>query len=417
MTSLRPDPLPATQSQKLNRTLTLPLLVFYGVGVTVGAGIFALIGEILGLAGDAAPMAFLLAGLIAGATGISYAVLVRVFPLAGGDAVFVSRGIGPFLGRLTGIAVSLTGVISSAVIALAFAGYAGTLIPLPEPALVVLIVALLTAVSVWGVRQSVMLAAVITVLEVGTLIIVIIAGLPLLADLPPLPSMIGLGGGLAGFAPVMAGAFIAFFAFVGFEDIENMAEETVDPVRTAPRAIVWTLAVTLVIYVLLALVAVATPGRDLITGSSAPLAVMFNQITGVDHGPIAMMAAIAMVNGILVQILMASRTLYGMANEGLVPAWFGKVSPVRRTPLRATLAVAAAIIVLALAFPLVGLAQATSIIVLGVFFLVNLSLWFLGGSGEHPALARWRWWGLAGAALSAAIPAFQLWAGAFAAHH
>lgn len=407
---------PATQPQNLRRTLTLPLLVFYGVGVTVGAGIFALVGEILGLAGDAAPMAFLLAGLIAGATGISYAVLVRVFPLAGGDAVFVARGIGPFFGRLTGIAVALTGIVSSAVIALAFAGYAGTLIPLPRPALVALVVAALTAVAIWGVRQSVLLAALITVLEVATLVVVILAGLPFLAGLPELPALVGVHGGLAGFAPVVAGAFIAFFAFVGFEDIENMAEETVDPVRTAPRAIVWTLAITLVLYVLLALVAVAAPGRESIAGSSAPLAALFEQITGFDSAPIAAMAAIAMINGILVQILMASRTLYGMANEGLAPAWFGKVSPVRRTPLRATLAVAVAIVVLALAFPLVGLAKATSIIVLAVFFLVNLSLWFLGRSGDYPSLAPWRWWGLVGAALSAVIPAFQLWAGAFAAH-
>lgn len=407
---------PATQPQNLRRTLTLPLLVFYGVGVTVGAGIFALVGEILGLAGDAAPMSFLLAGLIAGATGISYAVLVRVFPLAGGDAVFVARGIGPFFGRLTGIAVALTGIVSSAVIALAFAGYAGTLIPLPQPALVALIVAALTAVAIWGVRQSVLLAALITVLEVGTLIVVILAGLPFLAALPELPALVGLQGGMAGFAPVVAGAFIAFFAFVGFEDIENMAEETVDPVRTAPRAIVWTLAITLVLYVLLALVAVAAPGRESIAGSSAPLAALFEQITGFDSAPIAAMAAIAMINGILVQILMASRTLYGMANEGLAPGWFGKVSPVRRTPLRATLAVAVAIVVLALAFPLVGLAKATSIIVLAVFFLVNVSLWFLGRSGDYPSLAPWRWWGLFGAALSAVIPAFQLWAGAFAAH-
>ena len=406
---------PSTRT--LRRTLTLPLLVFYGVGVTVGAGIFALIGEILALSGDAAPMSFLLAGLIAGATGVSYAVLVRVFPLAGGDAVFVARGLGAFLGRISGLAVSVTGIVSSAVIALAFAGYAGTILPVPEPVLVAAIVVLLAAVAMWGVRESVLLAAVITFLEVGTLIVVILAGLPSLANLPSLPAMTGMNGGLAGFAPAIAGAFIAFFAFVGFEDIENMAEETVNPEYTAPRAIIWTLGVTVVLYVALALVAVAAPGREAIATSSAPLAVLFEQLTGMSRAPLAAMAAIAVINGILVQILMASRTLYGMANEGLLPAWFGKVSETRRTPLCATLAVAALIMVLAFAFPLVGLAQATSLIVLTVFALVNLSLFALGGRDDYPQLRPWRWWGLAGAALCAVIPLFQLWAGTFAASH
>lgn len=417
-------PAPPSPPQKLRRTLTLPLLVFYGVGVTVGAGIFALIGEILALAGDAAPMAFLLAGLIAGATGVSYAVLVGVFPLAGGDAVFVSRGLGPALGRLSGIAVSVVGIISSAVIALAFAGYAGTLLPFPEavssPVLVTTVVALLAAVAIRGVRESVLLAAAITILEVGTLLVVIVAGLPALANLPPPSALVGFdseAGVLAGFAPVIAGAFIAFFAFVGFEDIENMAEETVAPERTAPRAILWTLGVTVVVYVALALVAVSAPGRETIAGSAAPLAILFEQLTGIGRAPLAAMAAIAMINGILVQILMASRTLYGMANEGLLPAWFGAVDPSRRTPRRATLAVTALIVLLALAFPLVGLAQATSLIVLAVFALVNLSLFRLGGSGDYPQLRPWRWWGFAGAILCAVIPVFQLWAGAFATHH
>ena len=114
---------PAGSEPRLRRTLNLPLLVFYGLGVTVGAGIFALIGEILAIAGDRSPLSFLLAGAIAGATGISYALLVRVFPRSGGEAVFVTRGLGSFMGRLVGSGVSATAIISSATIALAFSGY------------------------------------------------------------------------------------------------------------------------------------------------------------------------------------------------------------------------------------------------------------------------------------------------------
>lgn len=400
---------PLDRSPKLRRTLTLPWLVFYGVGVTVGAGIFALIGEILRLAGDLAPLSFLVAGVIAGATGLSYALLARVYPRAGGEAVFVNRGLGRRLGWAAGAGVAATGVISSAVIALAFAGYASTLAPVPQPALVAFLVAALGLLAAWGIRESVLFAALVTFLEVGTLAIVMAAGLPSLGDLPAASALLGVDRGWTAVFPVSAAAIIAFFAFIGFEDIENMAEETVHPSRNVPLAIFWTLGVTVVIYVTLALIATAAPGRAEIAASPAPMALLFERVTGLDGRPVAAMAAIAMVNGILIQIVMASRVLYGMAQEGLAPAWLGDVHESRRTPVRATFVVVAAILALAFAFPLVRLAEATSMVVLAVFALVNLSLYALGSRDADPRLARWRWWGLFGAALCAAIFALEGW--------
>ena len=400
----------------LRRTLTLPLLIFYGLGVTVGAGIFALIGEILAIAGDRTPQAFLLAGLIAGATGLSYALLVRIFPRAGGEAVFVNRGLGAFAGRLAGIGVVCTGIVSSAVIALAFAGYAGTLIALPAPILTVLVVILLAAIAWWGVRESVLFAAFVTVLEVGTLVIIVGFGFPLLEDLPRLASAFTPSTDLAVMAPVFSGAVIAFFAFIGFEDIENMAEETLDPVWTAPRAIFWTLGLTILLYVLLSSVAIMAPDREAITSSSAPLAVLFENITGRDGSAIAVVAAVAMVNGILVQIIMAARVLYGMSKEDLVPAYFAKIDHNRHTPARATWAVAVTIIVLALFFPLVRLAETTSLITLAVFALVNLALFFIGSRQPETGLKTWRWWGLFGASICVGLAAWQLFAGVSAGH-
>ncbi|MCB1383914.1 MAG: amino acid permease [Notoacmeibacter sp.] len=391
----------------LRRTLTLPLLVFYGLGVTVGAGIFALIGEILALAGDRAPQAFLLAGLIAGATGLSYALLVRLFPKAGGEAVFVNRGLGKLAGGLAGFGVVVTGIVSSAVIALAFAGYARTIVPLPAPVLTIGIIAVLSLIAWWGVRESVFFAALITILEVGTLIIIIALGAPLLTDARHIAETLTPSLSLAAMAPVFSGAIIAFFAFIGFEDIENMAEETVDPVRTAPKAIFITLGLTVIIYVALSVIATLAPDRAAITGSPAPLAVLFKSITGWPGKPVAAVAAVAMVNGILVQIVMAARVLYGMAGEGILPAWFAHVDPARRTPGRATLLVATIIAALALFFPLVGLAEATSLVTLAVFAMVNLSLFRLGGMADYPQLRLWRWWGLFAAAICMGLAAFQ----------
>ncbi|MEZ5813078.1 MAG: APC family permease [Rhizobiaceae bacterium] len=400
----------------LRRTLTLPWLVFYGVGVTIGAGIFALIGEILALAGDNAPLSFLLAGLIAGATGLSYALLVRVFPRAGGEAVFVNRGLGHFWGRLAGYGVAATGIISSAVIALAFAGYVRALLPATDALLVVGVVCVLAAIAWFGVRESIFVAALITLLEVGTLVVVIVFGAPLLADIPRVAATFAPPAEPALLAGIVSGGVIAFFAFIGFEDIENMAEETVNPEHTAPKAIFWTLGVTVAIYVLLSVIAALAPDRGAITGSSAPLAVLFEQMTGLPGEPVAAMAAVAMINGILVQIVMASRVLYGMAQEGIAPAWFGRINEVRRTPGRATFTVAALILALALFFPLVRLAEATSLVTLGVFAMVNLSLFTLGSRAEHPALRRWRWFGLAGMAICVAVAGFQIFAGVAGGH-
>ncbi|ASP32260.1 APC family permease [Labrenzia sp. VG12] len=405
-----------TGKGKLRRALTLPWLVFYGVGVTIGAGIFALIGQVLARAGDNAPLAFLLAGLIAGVTGVSYAVLIRRYPKAGGEAVFVNRGLGPVFARVAGYGVVMTGIISSAVIALAFAGYLGALFPVPETLLVMAVIVLLSAVAWFGVRESVLFAAAITLLELGALIVVIAFGAPLLGDaravamtfVPEQETVVYMG--------ILSSGILAFFAFIGFEDIVNMCEETVAAERTVPRAVYWTLGITLVVYVLLAVIAALAADREAIVTSGAPMARLFEAVSGHSGKPLAATAAIAMVNGILVQIVMASRVLYGMANEGIAPIWFAGVDPVRQTPARATVFVGSVILGLALLFPLVRLAEATSLITLSVFALVNTALFALARRSPERKLSRMRWWGLFGALLCLTLVGFQLLTGLAGSH-
>ncbi len=392
----------------LKRTLGLPLLVFYGVGVTIGAGIFALIGEILGLAGSMAPFSFILAGIIAGATGVSYALLVRIYPRAGGEAVFVTKGVGPFFGRIVGLAVAITGIVSSAVVALAFAGYMNVLVPIPVPVLVIIIVTLLAAIACYGVRESVLFAAAITILELGTLLVIVVFGADLIPDGITLSLESASNSSLIAMGPVLGGAIIAFFAFIGFEDIENMAEETLDPARVTPRAIFWTLGITVFVYVALSLIAVAVPERAEIAQSSAPLAVLFEKVTDLPSQGVVVIAAIAMVNGIMVHIIMASRVLYGMSREGLIPSLLGRVHPQLQTPVIATFGVAACIMVLALSFPLLELAALTSIVTICVFALVNLAMFSLGKNHEDIWLRRMRWWGLMAMLLCIAILAYYL---------
>ncbi|MGB7300086.1 MAG: amino acid permease, partial [Burkholderiaceae bacterium] len=184
----------------------------------------------------------------------------------------------------------------------------------------------------------------------------------------------------------------------------NMAEETINPGDVMPRAIVATVVITVILYVLIATIAVAMPDREALTSSAAPLAVLFESVTGYSGTPVSAMASIAMINGILVQIVMASRVIYGMSSEGLAPKVVGVLHSKRRTPIRAILLVTICIGTLALGFELVNLAQATSLVILSVFIMVNLALWRIGSQpGADHSLHRWRYWGVLGAALSAGL--------------
>ena len=394
--------------QDLRRSLTLPWLVFYGVGVTIGAGIFALIGEVFAMSGDHIVYAFLLAGLVAGITGYSYVLLASVYPRAAGEAVFVKLGMGALAGRIAGYLVVVVAVTSAAVIALAFGQYVQTILPIPVTVSFVCIIVLLTLIAMMGVRESVAFAAVITVLEVGTLLLVAATGWPVLVGdftqrlLVPPPS-------IAGWSSVAAGAFLAFFAFIGFEDIENMAEETKHAERNVPYAIILTLVISMVLYILLALIFASMPNREALAASKAPIAELFASATGRSGAIIATMAAIAMINGVLVQIMMASRVIYGMSREQLLPEFLGHVHVARQTPVIATLLVSGAVLFLGLAVPLRELAELTSLAMLLVFAAVNLSLFLIGRSpGAAPKLRRWRLWGIMGMTIALALVAAQI---------
>lgn len=398
----------ADTTTPLKRALGLPLLVFYGLGVTVGAGIFALIGEILGLAGDFAPLSFLVAAVVAGVTARAFALLARRYPLAAGEAVYAREGFGPVAGQVAGLGVALTGMISSAVISIAFAGYVAVILPLPTWIVVLALLAAVAGIAVVGVRESVTFAALITVLEVGTLTVVAAVGLPVIVDPAVWERLLVLPADRAGLDLTMAAAAVAFFAFIGFEDIVNMAEETENPERRIGAAIGITLVITTILYVVVAAIAAAVPDRAAIVGSSAPIADLFHMTSGLPAAPISVVAAIAMINGVLVQVVMASRVFYGMAKGGLLPAWLSAVHPRRQTPVRATLIVAAAIAALALVAPMLGLAQATGYVTLVVFTIVNLSLFRVAGRPGWPGPRGQRWWGILGAVLSAGLLAYEV---------
>jgi basic amino acid/polyamine antiporter, APA family len=367
------------EKTRLKRSITLPPLVFYGLGTTIGAGIFALIGEVAGRAGIMAPLSFLLATLIAAFTALSFAELASRYPLSAGEAIYVHAAFGrPDLAIAVGLAIALGGTISAAVIVNATAGHLEALFQVPRAPGTVLVAVILALVAAWGIKESVAIASLLTLIEIATLLVIIVAGGLSIEPEAALHYVLDVAP-TAGHAGIVTGAFIAFYAFLGFEDMVNVAEEVEAPERTMPRGIIITLVITTLLYASLASVAVLVLSPAELGQSQAPLARIFEEATGASPTFIGVLIVLALVNGALVQIIMASRVLYGLgAQEGWLPRRLGAamshLSARTQTPVIVTAAIALLVTLAALALPIGTLAEATSFVLLTVFTVVNLAL-------------------------------------------
>jgi len=373
------DPTPP----ELKRTLGLPLLALYGLGTVLGAGIYVLIGEVAGRTGSFAPLSFLLASVLSALTAFSFAELGGRFPKSAGEAVYVFEGFGRReLSLVVGLLVAASGVISSAAIAQGFSGYLQTFIQVPDIGAEIVLISVLTTLAIWGIAESVTVAAVLTLIELGALVLVVALGLPgaMVSDLPAVGPV---SGSVTGFA-ILSGAVLAFYAFIGFEDMVNVAEEVVDAPRTIGRAIAIVVVVTTLVYVGVAFVAVRTVPPTELAANSAPLALLFERITHMPPQAMSLVAMLAIVNGALIQIIMASRVLYGLARQDLLPAIFGEVHSSTKTPLKGTIIVGLGVLAATLLLPLVTLAELTSAMILIVFTLVNVSLVLVKRRGPPP---------------------------------
>jgi len=354
---------------ELKRNLGLGLMVFYGVGVMVGAGVYVLIGAVAGTAGIYAPLAFLLAGLIAAPTALSYAELSSRHPEAAGEAAYVEASFGrQWLVVLTGLSVVLVGSISAAAVMRGGIGYLNGLVGIDTTLAVVLIGSALVLVAVIGALESLAVAALFTLIEVLGLLAVTGAGF--LAEpsvdwsVMPSPSLAGIG----------SGAVLAFFAFIGFEDMVNMAEETRDPKKTMPKAIILSLIITSVLYAVVSWAAVRSLGIEELAASEQPLALVWERSTGSSARFFSLIAVVAALNGILAQLVMASRVLMGMGRRYRGMRLLSKVYPRFGTPALATVLVGGIVMSISLAAPVQVLAELTSFLLLLIFVMINTSL-------------------------------------------
>ena len=375
MTSSEPST-PLSRQPALEPTLSLPVLVLYGLGTTIGAGVYALLGQVAGEAGMHAPFAFITAAAgLASFTALSFCELSARLPRAGGEATYVHEALrSTSLTRAVGILTALAGCVSAATVSRGFTGYASGFASLPDTVWIVVLIGALGSLAIWGISESALFAGFITLIEVGGVLLVIAVNGDALAALPDRLPEIVPSADLASWSPIGAATLLCFYAFLGFEDMVNVAEEVRDVQRVMPIAILTTLGCTVAIYMALTTVAVLAVSPGELAASKAPLALLYEHGTGSGSRLLHLIGMLAMLNGALIQIIKASRLLYGLAAQGQLPGFLAYVHPRTRTPSTSTLIVISATALLALALPIGPLAEATSTITLLVFALANLAL-------------------------------------------
>jgi APA family basic amino acid/polyamine antiporter len=367
------------QQEKLQRHIGLAALAVYGIGDILGAGIYGLIGKAAGEMGNAIWIAFLMSMVAAGLTGLSYASLGSRYPKAGGAAYVAHRAFrSNFLAYVIGLAALASGITSMATGSRAFAGYLWTLIggAVPMSLLIVAFCLMIASVVIRGIRESMWMNLLCTSIEVGGLILILVTGAKFLGSVDYMSAVSASNpSGEISISLVLSGAVLTFFSFVGFEDIINVAEEVKEPERNVPRAILIAVAVSSLIYVGISLVAVSVVPAAELARSQAPLVdVVGRSAPWFPPTAFSFVAMFAVANTALLNFLMGSRLIYGMAGQGLLPKVLARVNKRTHTPLVSSLVLLVILLALALSGDISSLGRATSVLLLACFFAVNIAL-------------------------------------------
>ncbi len=341
----------------------------FGVGIILGAGIYALIGPAAEMAGNALWMSFVLGAIISSFTGLSYAELSTMFPEAAAEYVYAKKAFGKELWAfLLGWLIIFAGAVSVSTVAIGFSGYLRSFIDMPTSVTALLLIGMLSFLNFLGIEESSRVNIMFTAIEVAGLALIIFLGLGRFPNVDYLASPTGLQG-------IFAGAALIFFAYLGFEDIVNIAEEIEDPQKNIPRALIFSIIVATVFYVLVAVSAVSLADWRILGGSDAPLAYAASTVLGGNaFFVLSIIALFATANTVLILLMVGSRMVYGMARDGSLPKIFSIVHEERGTPWIAIVAV----MLLSMLFAAIGdirlIAGVTNFATFTIFALVNLSL-------------------------------------------
>lgn len=352
---------------ELKRALGLWEATACGVGIILGAGIYALIGKATGLAGNATWIAFVIAAIVAGLSALSYAELSSIFPKAGAEYVYTKNAFGKKVAFIVGWMIAISGIIGATTVALGFGGYFEAIMGTPLIIAAVVLVVLLSLVIAYGVKEAAFFAIIGTLIEGAGLVIIILIGIPYFGsvDYFEIPSFDG----------IFAAAALIFFAYIGFEEMVRMAEEVKKPQVNMPKALIIAIALTTVIYILVAISVVSVVDYNLLAESTSPLADVVSVAWSSDAFIIfSIIALFATGNTVLLILMAASRIVYGMADSGALPKPLAYVNASRKTPLGAIAIVG----VLTIAFFLLGeievVANLTNFTIFATFIVINAAL-------------------------------------------
>ncbi|MCQ1536639.1 amino acid permease [Methanosarcina sp. KYL-1] len=351
----------------LKRELSLPEVTLTGIGSILGAGIYVLVGKAAGLAGNLVWFSFLFAGVTAALSALSYMELSSMYPRAGAEYEFVRRAFGERTGLLVGLLIIYVVVITSSAVALGFGGYFSTLFGAGILSGAIGLILALGLIMLYGIRESARLAILITLIEFSGLLLIIWVGLPYLGSVDYFEATSPAG--------VFEASALIFFAFLGFEDIVRLSQETKDAEKTTPMALLLAIFSTVLIYVCVAVAAVSVLDFRALGTSGAPLADIAAVALGADaFALLSWIALFSTVNTVLVVMLGGSRIIYGIADSGSLPKILARVHPRFGTPWAAI----SFIVVLAVAFvflrDIATVANISNFMIFIVFFMVNLSL-------------------------------------------
>lgn len=353
---------------KLKPSLGPIQLLFYCVGVIVGAGVYSVIGPATGLAGYGVWLSFVLAAFVALLTGFSYAEMATAFPQAGAEYIYVRRAFpgSAFWSFAIGLLILAGGAATAATVAIAFGSYLQDFANIRIEWSAFALLAACSALNALGLRESSWVNVAFTCIEIGGLVLVIAAGW--------VHGGVGAELGMSPRPELVSAAAILFFVFLGFEEIANLAEEIHDPARNLPRALFLSIGITTMLYVLVSLAVVAlVPPAELAT-STAPLTLAIQGVWPASAGLMSAIALFATANTVLITLVATSRLAFSLARDAEIPAIFARVSRNRQSPwIAAILAFATAIVLLPLG-NLKILAELSSFVALLAFLAVNVTL-------------------------------------------
>ncbi len=376
--------MPQATDAPLHRRVGLLAASLSGIGLILGAGIYVLIGEAAGEAGNGIWAAFLIGAIVAGATGLSYAELTALFPEAGAAAVYAREAFGRRIGFITGWMNICVNFVAAPAVAIGFGRYFESLVGIEGTIAAVVVIVLCVGIVAVGIRETVALAIIFTVIEAAGLGLVIVVGVPALGS-------VDLADVHNGWSGLIAAAALVFFAYQGFEAIATLSEEVVEPTKNIPRAFLIAIGVTTALYVLIASVAVSVVPWEQLAASGSPLALVVETEIGERAADaLSLVALFATFNTVLLVLATGARGIYGMARRGLLPAVLGTVSATRRAPWVAVSVAGVVSIGFALTGDIGYVAQVANFAVFMLFIAVNGAVIRLRYSQpETPRPIRW----------------------------